>query len=58
MILEHIRSPADLKKVPPERLPEVAQEIREKILKTVTTNGGHLGSGMGVVELTIALHYL
>jgi 1-deoxy-D-xylulose-5-phosphate synthase len=58
MILEHIRSPADLQKVPRERLGEVASEIRRKILDTVIQNGGHLGSGMGVVELTIALHYL
>ncbi len=58
MYLENIRSPADLKKINPEKLPTLAQEIREKILQTVLANGGHLGSGMGVVELTIALHYL
>ncbi len=58
MLLELIRTPADLKRIPRERLPLLATEIRRKIVETVTRNGGHLGSGVGVVELTIALHYL
>ena len=56
MILEQLHSPADLKQLPSERLPELCTEIRRKILETVTRNGGHLGSSMGVVELTVALH--
>jgi 1-deoxy-D-xylulose-5-phosphate synthase len=56
MILETIRSPADLKRVERESLPELCREIRRVILDTVTRNGGHLGSSMGVVELTVALH--
>lgn len=56
MILEHLRGPADLKRLPPEQLPDLCTEIRRKILETVTKNGGHLGSSMGVVELTVALH--
>ena len=57
-ILEKLRTPADLKQVSRDQLPELAGEIRRKILDTVVRTGGHLGSGMGVVELTIALHYL
>ncbi|GAB4155346.1 MAG: 1-deoxy-D-xylulose-5-phosphate synthase [Planctomycetota bacterium] len=57
-LLNGIDSPADLKKLPREKLPELAAEIRSVILDTVSITGGHLGSSMGVVELTIALHYL
>jgi 1-deoxy-D-xylulose-5-phosphate synthase len=56
MILEHLQSPADLKRLPLQELPALCTEIRRKILETVTKNGGHLGSSMGVVELTVALH--
>ncbi len=56
MILEQLHTPADLKRVPREQLAELCTEIRRKILATVTKNGGHLGSSMGVVELTVALH--
>lgn len=55
-LLETIHSPRDLKKIPLENLPEVAKEIREMILKTVSEKGGHLGASLGTVELTIALH--
>jgi len=54
--LDEIQSPQDLKKVPEERLPEVAAEIRELILHTCSENGGHLAPSLGVVELTLALH--
>ncbi|HPD60642.1 MAG TPA: 1-deoxy-D-xylulose-5-phosphate synthase N-terminal domain-containing protein, partial [Thermodesulfobacteriota bacterium] len=57
-LLEQIESPADLKKLPPESLPRLAQEIREKIIDTVSETGGHLSPNLGVVELTIALHYV
>lgn len=57
-LLDGIASPDDLKKLDRSQLPELAAELRKTILDTVTVTGGHLGSGMGVVELTIALHYL
>jgi 1-deoxy-D-xylulose-5-phosphate synthase len=57
-ILDKINSPEDLKKLPPEKLPLLADEIRALILDVVSRNGGHLASNLGVVELTIALHYI
>jgi len=54
--LNKINSPADLKKLPPESLPVLAQEIRETLIAAVSQTGGHLASNLGVVELTIALH--
>jgi 1-deoxy-D-xylulose-5-phosphate synthase len=57
-LFDSIKSPADLKKLDPAQLPQLAQELRQAILDTVQVTGGHLGSGMGVVELTIALHYI
>lgn len=57
MLLETINSPSDLKKLKPEQLPELAEEIRQFLLETVSLTGGHLGSNLGSVELTIALHY-
>ncbi|MGE5247272.1 MAG: 1-deoxy-D-xylulose-5-phosphate synthase N-terminal domain-containing protein, partial [Verrucomicrobiota bacterium] len=56
--LDAIQSPADLKRVPREKLPEVAAELREQIVRDVARTGGHLASSLGVVELTIALHYV
>ncbi|KKN06201.1 hypothetical protein LCGC14_1079660 [marine sediment metagenome] len=57
-ILETINSPADLKKVATPDLPALAEEIRQLIISTVSRNGGHMASNLGVVELTIALHRL
>jgi 1-deoxy-D-xylulose-5-phosphate synthase len=57
MLLEKINSPADLKKLKPEQLPALAEEVRQFLLETVSNTGGHLGSSLGTVELTIALHY-
>ena len=56
MVLESIRSPADLKALPAEQLDLLAHELREAIVASVAEVGGHLGSNLGVVELTIALH--
>jgi 1-deoxy-D-xylulose-5-phosphate synthase len=56
--LDKINSPEDLKKLDESELPELAQEIREIIIKTVSRTGGHLAPSLGVVELTIALHYV
>jgi 1-deoxy-D-xylulose-5-phosphate synthase len=57
-LLDSIDNPQDLKKLPPELLPQLAQEIREKIIATVAKTGGHLAPSLGVVELSIALHYV
>ncbi len=57
-ILETIKTPADLRALPVERLDEVAAEIRERIIAQVSKTGGHLAPNLGVVELTIALHYV
>ena len=55
-LLEKIRNPRDLKALRPEELPQLAAEIRDVLIETVSRNGGHLGPNLGVVELTIALH--
>jgi 1-deoxy-D-xylulose-5-phosphate synthase len=57
-LLDHIASPADLKALGRDQLDLLAAEIREEIVKTVSRTGGHLASNLGVVELTIALHYV
>jgi len=56
-ILPTIDSPADLRRLPRERLPQLADELREFVLHSVSRTGGHLSSNLGTVELTIALHY-
>ncbi len=56
--LSNIDSPADLKKVPREDLPVVAEELRDYLISVVSKVGGHLASSLGAVELTLALHYL
>jgi len=55
--LTHIDSPADLKKIPREALPRVAEELRDYLISVVSKVGGHLASSLGATELTIALHY-
>ncbi|MDP7556325.1 MAG: 1-deoxy-D-xylulose-5-phosphate synthase [Nitrospinaceae bacterium] len=55
---DDINSPADLKRLKREDLPKVAEEIRELLLQSISKTGGHLGSNLGVVELTMALHYV
>jgi 1-deoxy-D-xylulose-5-phosphate synthase len=57
-LLEQIHSPADLRRLPVEQLPQVAREIRDAICHQVSRSGGHLAPNLGVVELTIALHYV
>jgi 1-deoxy-D-xylulose-5-phosphate synthase len=57
-ILKNIHSPADLKRVSPNKFPALCREIREQIIGAVSAVGGHLASNLGVVELTVALHYL
>src|ERR1700719_1945689 len=55
-LLDGIRSPADVKALREEDLPQLAQEVREELIKVLSQTGGHLGPNLGVVELTIALH--
>lgn len=57
-LLASISSPDDVKKIPIEKLSDLAQEIREVLIDTLSNTGGHLGPNLGVVELTIALHYV
>jgi len=57
-LLESIRSPADVKRLPRSRLPELAAEVRKLIVDVVSRNGGHLASSLGAVELAIAIHYV
>ncbi|KEZ92694.1 1-deoxy-D-xylulose-5-phosphate synthase [Nonlabens ulvanivorans] len=57
-LLSQINSPADLKGLDENELPQIAQELRDFIIEVVATKEGHLGASLGVVELTIALHYV
>ncbi len=57
-LLDTISNPTDLRKLNSEQLPQLAKELREFIIDIVATKQGHLGASLGVVELTIALHYL
>jgi len=57
-LLDKINYPADLRKLRKEELKQLAKELREELIDVVSTTGGHLGAGLGVVELTIALHYV
>jgi 1-deoxy-D-xylulose-5-phosphate synthase len=57
-LLSSLDSPADLRRLPVTRLPELAAQLREFLIHGVSTRGGHFASGLGTVELTIALHYV
>ena len=57
-LLEQLRLPGDIKDLSLDQLNELCDEIRNKIINTVSKNGGHLASNLGVVELTVALHYV
>src|SRR3954468_9920581 len=57
-LLETIDTPDDLRRLSPSKLPELAQELREFLIHSVSTRGGHFAAGLGTVELTIALHYV
>jgi len=56
--LDEINFPSDLKKIPETKLQKVADELREEMIDAVSVTGGHLGASLGVVELSIALHYI
>ena len=57
-LLSHIQSPADLRQLRIEQLPEVCSELRHDIIDEVSVNPGHFASSLGVVEITVALHYV
>src|SRR5262245_49679657 len=57
-LLDQIKVPADLRRLDPRRLRQVADELRQEVIDAVSITGGHLGAGLGVIELTVALHYL
>jgi len=57
-LLNTINSPADLRRLPATQLVPLAQELREFLIQTVSTRGGHFAAGLGTVELTVALHYV
>src|SRR5918997_488126 len=57
-LLDAIRTPEDLRRLSERELPQVAEELRAETIDAVSVTGGHLGAGLGVVELTVALHYV
>src|SRR5438270_4323976 len=57
-LLDTVQYPADLRGLSKEQLPQVADELRQEIISAVSVTGGHLGSALGVIELTVALHYV
>jgi 1-deoxy-D-xylulose-5-phosphate synthase len=57
-LLDGIQSPSDLKKLTEQQLPQLCEELRQFIVDVVSTKGGHFGASLGVVELTVALHYV
>lgn len=56
--LQNIDSPTDLRKISQNELPTVCNEVREFMIDTITRTGGHFGAGLGIVELTVAMHYV
>ena len=58
MLLDKISTPAELRRLDKSQLPQVARELRDFVLKSVSQTGGHLSSNLGTIELTIALHYV
>ena len=57
-LLDGIQFPSDLKKLTEQQLPQLCEELRQFIVDVVSTKGGHFGASLGVVELTVALHYV
>ena len=57
-LIKQINFPSDLRKLKKDKLKEISKELREELIDVVSETGGHLGAGLGVVELTIALHYV
>ncbi|MGF1606287.1 MAG: 1-deoxy-D-xylulose-5-phosphate synthase [Rhodothalassiaceae bacterium] len=57
-LLDQVTYPQDLRRLRPSQLPQLSQELRQEVIAAVSQTGGHLGAGLGVVELTVALHYV
>src|SRR6266576_2467051 len=57
-LLDTVQLPADLRALTKEQLPQLADELRQEVISAVSVTGGHLGAGLGVVELTVAIHYV
>ena len=57
-LLDQVKYPSDLRKLDQKDLKELVKELRDELIDTVSVTGGHLGAGLGVVELTVALHYV
>lgn len=57
-LLDQVNFPTDLRQLSPEDLPQISEEVRQSMIHAVAQTGGHLGAGLGVVELTVALHYI
>src|SRR3954454_18819635 len=57
-LLDSVGLPADLRALAKDQLPQLADELRQEIISAVSVTGGHLGSALGVIELTVALHYV
>ena len=57
-LLDEINTPVQLRQLPASKLPTLANDLRYDMIKAVSQTGGHLGAGLGVIELTIALHYI
>ncbi|MFL6755216.1 MAG: 1-deoxy-D-xylulose-5-phosphate synthase [Sphingomicrobium sp.] len=57
-LLDTVQLPSDLRALGKEQLPQLADELRQEVISAVSVTGGHLGAGLGVVELTVALHYV
>src|ERR1700749_230414 len=56
-LLDQVRTPDELRRLNPDQLRQLADELRQETISAVSVTGGHLGAGLGVVELTVALHY-
>src|SRR3954469_15194586 len=57
-LLDRVKTPEDLRKLEEAELPQLAAELRQETIDAVSVTGGHLGAGLGVVELTVALHWV
>ena len=57
-LIRQINFPADIRKFNKSQLKQISDELREELIDVVSETGGHLGAGLGVVELTVALHYV
>src|SRR6201994_935153 len=57
-LLDKVGTPADLRRLEPSQLRQLADELRQEMISAVSVTGGHLGAGLGVVELTVAVHYV